>query len=700
MALDQNFPFDPALAQAVEWNESGDDDNAVSSKGAVGSMQTLPTTLADPGYGVTPAKDNSPKERKRVGNDYLQAMHNKYTGDTNLALAAYNAGPGTVDKLLSSGQYPDKLPHETKQYVQKVNSTYQQLKTGKPIQMADNEQDTDPITAALLQRASEKNLPGTVASAPSTDFGDTDPVTAALLARSKETNASPKAAETGKKQPMGAAEDIARSLPGDVVGAIGAIPQIPAYAGNLAAHTVGYLGGKAHDLFSKTPLTSQQWDQINKAEPFYTGNTPFDALTQAGKAITTGNPGEPNPLTGSVLAQPETMPGRIVKAGISGAIAGPAMGAGPIKSALSGVGGATGNELYPNNPVATIAGGMIAPGAAWAGNKLSGSITPEVAQVAKAAQERGVNIPPGLLSDSSLVNRGYSLLNRLGFTNDNTHQQFTGAVAKNLLGLEGENKLTNPVMSEAKSNITKGYGTVADLAEQSGGTKIRGSTLNTINEMRENAVEASPALEKFTNQLIKAQDENGMLSGAQYKKLTQTGSVIDNMQRSTKPEIKIAGNNLEKLLLDDLAESAGPEAKNLLQQTDKKYALWHLADAARDDTSGMINPAKFSSEAWKRNADYFKTQSNLKNPSETYKLAQIADQLKLTPSSGTAENLLLEKVGSLAGSSLLGYGAAGGPGAFGGLAGGYIAGKSAGAALSSNWYRNHLINKAIGASAP
>jgi hypothetical protein len=678
----QRYNVDPQLLMAQGDAESSGNPTAVgeqtSSGRAQGIAQLMPATAKS--MGVTDPND---PEQAIDAQARIMSANLKQYGNTEDALKAYHGGPNKAHWGPITNSYPAQV---FKHY------------PGKSTQMASNDtgaDDTDPVTAALLQRASEKNLPGTSTDAPPADSGDTDPVTAALLARSKESNESPKATDAEKAKPPGAVEDIARSLPGDVVGAIGAIPQIPAYAGNLAAHTVGYLGGKAHDLFSKTPLTPQQWDYINKAEPFYTGNTPFDALTQAGKAITTGNPGEQNPLTGSVLAQPQTMPGRILKAGISGAVAGPATGAvGPITGALSGVGGATGNELYPNNPVATIVGGMVAPGAVWAGNKLSGSITPEVAQVAQAAQERGVNIPPGLLSDSSLVNRGYSLLNRLGFTNDNTHQEFTGAAAKLLPQLEGENKLTNPVMAEAKSDIVKGYGQVADMAEQNGGTKIRTSTLNTINEMADNAVEASPAIEKFKNQLIKAQDENGMLSGAQYKKLTQTGSVIDNMQSSTKPEIKIAGQQLEKMLLNDLSESAGPEAKNLLQQTDKQYALWHLLNASRDDTSGLVSPAKFSSEAWKRNADYFKTQNNLRNPSETYRLAQIADQLKLTPSSGTAENLLLERLGGMAGSSLLGYGAGGGPGALGAVAGGYALGKGAGSALSSNWYRNYLINKA------
>ena len=89
----------PKLEQAVMHVESRGNPNAVSPKGARGTMQTMPETLLDPGYGVQPARDQSPAELERVGKDYLAAMLKQY-GDPKLALAAYNWGPGNVDKAL------------------------------------------------------------------------------------------------------------------------------------------------------------------------------------------------------------------------------------------------------------------------------------------------------------------------------------------------------------------------------------------------------------------------------------------------------------------------------------------------------------------------------------------------------------------------------------------------------------------------
>lgn len=114
----------PGLEQAVMQVESGGNPAAVSSKGAVGTMQTMPGTLRDPGYGVVPARDQSPAEQERVGKDYLRAMHRQY-GDPRLALAAYNWGPGNVDRAMQThGGNVDAVlanaPAETRAYVPKV----------------------------------------------------------------------------------------------------------------------------------------------------------------------------------------------------------------------------------------------------------------------------------------------------------------------------------------------------------------------------------------------------------------------------------------------------------------------------------------------------------------------------------------------------------------------------------------------------
>lgn len=94
-----------------------------SPKGAKGEMQVMDGTNLDPGFGVRPAADNSLEERARVGSDYLDAMLKRY-GSEDKAMAAYNAGPGALDKALAraakeGGDYLRFLPEETQAYVTK-----------------------------------------------------------------------------------------------------------------------------------------------------------------------------------------------------------------------------------------------------------------------------------------------------------------------------------------------------------------------------------------------------------------------------------------------------------------------------------------------------------------------------------------------------------------------------------------------------
>lgn len=92
------------LTPHVVYQESRGNPNAVSPKGAKGRMQVMDATNRDPGFGVKPAQDDSQGERERVGQEYLLAMVKRYPGRADLALAAYNAGPGRADKWARQGK--------------------------------------------------------------------------------------------------------------------------------------------------------------------------------------------------------------------------------------------------------------------------------------------------------------------------------------------------------------------------------------------------------------------------------------------------------------------------------------------------------------------------------------------------------------------------------------------------------------------
>jgi soluble lytic murein transglycosylase-like protein len=115
------YGIDPELIRGVIRTESGFQSNAVSSAGAKGLMQLMDATAR--GLGVTNSLD--PQQNIDGGSKYLSYLLRKYNGNEQVALAAYNAGPGRVDKL---GITTDselqanlgKLPVETQRYIDKV----------------------------------------------------------------------------------------------------------------------------------------------------------------------------------------------------------------------------------------------------------------------------------------------------------------------------------------------------------------------------------------------------------------------------------------------------------------------------------------------------------------------------------------------------------------------------------------------------
>lgn len=107
----EEFGIPEPLIKAIITAESAGKNDAISNAGAKGLMQLMDATAKDLGV-----KDSfNPKENIYGGTNYINQMLNKYNGDLNLALAAYNAGPGNVDKYNGIPPF-----NETKNYVSKV----------------------------------------------------------------------------------------------------------------------------------------------------------------------------------------------------------------------------------------------------------------------------------------------------------------------------------------------------------------------------------------------------------------------------------------------------------------------------------------------------------------------------------------------------------------------------------------------------
>ena len=108
----------PGLVLAVVMAESGGDPDALSPKGARGLMQLMPETARE--VGVADAAD--PQQNLHGGSRYLARMLQRFDGDLDHALAAYNAGPGAVERAGGVPEYP-----ETQRYVAKVKDLAQRL---------------------------------------------------------------------------------------------------------------------------------------------------------------------------------------------------------------------------------------------------------------------------------------------------------------------------------------------------------------------------------------------------------------------------------------------------------------------------------------------------------------------------------------------------------------------------------------------
>lgn len=110
----QKYGVDVGLIRAVIKAESNFNPDAVSHAGARGLMQLMPGTARS--LGVTDSFD--PEQNVMAGTRFLRDLLKRYDGDVDSALAAYNWGPGNVDK------HSDHLPRETRAYLARVKQLY------------------------------------------------------------------------------------------------------------------------------------------------------------------------------------------------------------------------------------------------------------------------------------------------------------------------------------------------------------------------------------------------------------------------------------------------------------------------------------------------------------------------------------------------------------------------------------------------
>lgn len=135
----ENAGLNPDLLARQLYQENQFKPTGVSPAGARGIAQFMPGTAQQ--YGVNP---DVPEQAIPGAAKYMADLSKKYNGNTQLALAAYNWGPGNVDKWIASGANPNAVPAETQNYVKSI--------TGNPLAVAPQTTGTTQGAPADLAR--------------------------------------------------------------------------------------------------------------------------------------------------------------------------------------------------------------------------------------------------------------------------------------------------------------------------------------------------------------------------------------------------------------------------------------------------------------------------------------------------------------------------------------------------------------------
>ncbi|MDV2988464.1 UNVERIFIED_CONTAM: cell wall hydrolase [Methylobacteriaceae bacterium AG10] len=325
-------------------------------------------------------------------------------------------------------------------------------------------------------------------------------------------------------------------------------------------------------------------------------------LASAGQFVT-GAAGRAIPATAQAPAQVGNVLMRIASGGTAGAAAGAFGGA--INTGL------TGGDIADNAASGAMVGGAVgsalpAVGAAARGtlNRLTGATSPELAQLARAAQERGFPVRAAEISNSPLVRGADAALSKIpgmGYGGIDASKQ--AALNRGVAQVIGEDapRITPTVVQTARDRIGKVFDRVAKDSWVRADDELSGALGNIMGQ----AAEALPRdklgqLQKLvTGTIMPKFGTLGEMEGSAYQALTRKGSTLSLLQDSGDPTIAHFARQIRGALDDALERSAGPELAGELRQARTQYRALKVIEPLVDDTSGNIDAAALRSAVGK-----------------------------------------------------------------------------------------------------
>lgn len=146
----QESGVSPSLINAMIHTESTFNPNARSAVGAQGLMQLMPGTAKD----LKVSNPFNPEDNIRGGTKYI-AQQLKTFGDVDTALMAYNWGPGNTQNWIDAGRDPNKIPKETREYINKVKGRMGAYGTGATLGVKPSDSSNLNVAPYTKVRASD-----------------------------------------------------------------------------------------------------------------------------------------------------------------------------------------------------------------------------------------------------------------------------------------------------------------------------------------------------------------------------------------------------------------------------------------------------------------------------------------------------------------------------------------------------------------